>query len=135
MVALLVICIVGVVTAGDRFASIDNLLTILRLASIVGVVSIGMTFVIIGGGIDLSVGAIVALCSVWATTFATQTMAEDTHWLIMVFVALAVGAGLRARQRRAHRLRQGRPLHHDAGHAGRRPADWPRSSPSDAPRS
>ena len=52
-----------------------------------------MTFVIIGGGIDLSVGAIVALSSVWCTTVATQTMAEDTHWLVMVVVALAVGAG------------------------------------------
>jgi ribose transport system permease protein len=91
VVALLVICVVGVATGGDRFASIDNLVTILRLASIVGVVSIGMTFVIIGGGIDLSVGAIVALSSVWATTCATQTLAEDTHWVIMVFVALVVG--------------------------------------------
>ena len=69
------------------------MLTILRFASVIGVVSIGMTFVIIGGGIDLSVGAIVALASVWATTLATQTMAEDTHWLVMVFTALAVGAG------------------------------------------
>ena len=69
----------------------DITLTILRLAAVIGVVSIGMTFVIIGGGIDLSVGAIVALSSVWATTFATQTMAEDTHWIVMVFVALAVG--------------------------------------------
>ncbi|MCY7402796.1 MAG: ABC transporter permease [Nocardioides sp.] len=91
VLALLVICIVGVVTAGDRFASPDTALTILRLASVVGVVSIGMTFVIIGGGIDLSVGAILALSSVWATTFATQTMAADTHWLVMVLVALAVG--------------------------------------------
>ena len=91
VVALLVICFVGVATAGDRFASVDTMVTILRLASIVGVVSIGMTFVIISGGIDLSVGAIVALSSVWASTFATQTMAEDTHWSIMVFVALAVG--------------------------------------------
>ena len=91
VVALLVICVVGVATAGDRFASVNNALTILRFASIVGVVSIGMTFVIIGGGIDLSVGAILALASVWATTFATQTMAGDTHWLLMVVVALAVG--------------------------------------------
>ena len=91
VVALLVICLVGVFTAGDRFASIDNAVTILRFASIFGVVSIGMTFVIISGGIDLSVGAMVALASVWATTFATQTMAEDTHWMIMVFVALVVG--------------------------------------------
>ncbi|SDT39650.1 ABC transporter permease [Jiangella sp. DSM 45060] len=93
VIALLVLCAVGVATAGDRFASTDNMLTILRLASSIGVVAIGMTFVIIGGGIDLSVGAIVALSSVWATTLATQTMAEDTHWLIMVFVACAVGVG------------------------------------------
>ncbi|MDR7251431.1 ribose transport system permease protein [Nocardioides sp. BE266] len=91
VVALLIICAVGVVTAGDRFASIDNMVTIVRFASIVGVVSIGMTFVIISGGIDLSVGAMVALASVWASTFATQNMAEDTHWPIMVFAALAVG--------------------------------------------
>jgi ribose transport system permease protein len=93
VVALLLLCIVGAITAGDRFTSTANALTILRLAATIGVVSIGMTFVIIGGGIDLSVGAIVALSSVWCTTLATQTMAEDTHWVVMVGVALAVGAG------------------------------------------
>jgi ribose transport system permease protein len=93
VIALLVLIVVGVATAGDRFASVDNMLTILRLASVIGVVSIGMTFVIIGGGIDLSVGAIVALASVWATTLATQTMAQNSTWLVMVFTALAVGTG------------------------------------------
>jgi ribose transport system permease protein len=93
IVAFVILCIVGVITAGDRFADIDNVLTILRLASVIGVVSIGMTFVIIGGGIDLSVGAIVALSSVWASTLATQQMAEDFHWIVMVFTALVVGAG------------------------------------------
>ena len=92
VVALLLICIVGAVTAGDRFASTDNVLTILRLAAIVGVVSIGMTFVIIGGGIDLSVGAMVALSSVWCTTVATQNIARDVHWVWMVAVALLVGS-------------------------------------------
>lgn len=93
VVALLLLCIVGAVTAGDRFASADNAMTILRLAATLGVVSIGMTFVITGGGIDLSVGAILALSSVWCTTLATQQMANDTHWLVMVGAALAVGAG------------------------------------------
>ena len=74
------LCLVGVATAGEQFASIDNALTILRLASVIGVVSIGMTFVITGGGIDLSVGAIVALASVWATTLATQSLARGNHW-------------------------------------------------------
>jgi ribose transport system permease protein len=91
-IALLLICLVGAFTAGDRFVSTDNALTIMRLAAVVGVVSIGMTFVIIGGGIDLSVGAIVALSSVWCTTVATQTMSNDTHWLWMVAVALLVGS-------------------------------------------
>jgi ribose transport system permease protein len=93
VVALLLICLVGAISVGDRFASTDNALTILRLAATIGVVSVGMTFVIIGGGFDLSVGAIAALSSVWCTTLATQTMAEDTHWIVMVGVALLVGAG------------------------------------------
>ncbi|MGY1834480.1 ABC transporter permease [Blastococcus sp. SYSU DS0510] len=93
VVALALLCVVGAVTAPERFVDIDNVLTILRLAAVVGVVSIGMTFVIIGGGIDLSVGALVALSSVWATTLATQAMAEDFHWIVMVFTAIAVGAG------------------------------------------
>jgi ribose transport system permease protein len=83
--------VVGTATAGDRFADIDNVITILRLAAVIGVVSVGMTFVITGGGIDLSVGAILALASVWCTTLSTQTMAQDTHWIVMVGVALAVG--------------------------------------------
>ena len=91
VVALLLLLIVGIVTAGERFASADNVLTILRLAAVIGVVSVGMTFVITGGGIDLSVGAIVALSSVWATTVATQSFAEDVHWIVMVVTALLVG--------------------------------------------
>ncbi|SFC30232.1 ribose transport system permease protein [Nocardioides terrae] len=93
VVALVLLCLAGVITAGDRFATVDNMLTILRLASVVGVVSIGMTFVITGGGIDLSVGAILALSSVWCTTLATQRLAEDTHWMVIVTTALLVGAG------------------------------------------
>jgi len=93
VVALLIVCVVGAITAGDRFTSSDNALTILRYATTVGVVSIGMTFVIIGGGIDLSVGAILALASVWCTTLATQQSAQDSHWIVLVLVALAVGAG------------------------------------------
>lgn len=93
VLALVLLCGVGFVTAGDRFADLDNVLTILRLASVIGVVSIGMTFVITGGGIDLSVGALVALASVWSTTLATQTLAEDYHWILIVTTALMVGTG------------------------------------------
>jgi len=93
VIALVAICAFGVITAGERFASIDNVLTILRLAAVLGVISIGMTFVITGGGIDLSVGSVIGLASVWASTLATQTMAQNSHWIVMVGCALLVGLG------------------------------------------
>ena len=91
VIALVILGVVGAITAGDRFTSVDNLMTILRLASVIGVVAVGMTFVITGGGIDLSVGAVLALASVWATTTGTQAMADDIGWIAMVFAALFVG--------------------------------------------
>ena len=83
VIALVLLCIVGVVTAGDRFASTDNVLTILRLASVIGVVSIGMTFVITAGGIDLSVGAVVGLARCGRprrNPTAGQRRALDRSW-------------------------------------------------------
>jgi len=71
---------------GDRLWS--NELTILTLASSVGVVAIGMTFVIISGGIDLSVGALLALASVWSTTVATQQYGVG----VIILVSLLVGS-------------------------------------------
>jgi ribose transport system permease protein len=70
----------------------NNELTVLTLASSIGVIAIGMTFVIISGGIDLSVGALLALASVWSTTLSTQSYGAA----MMVFVALLVAtlAGL-----------------------------------------
>ncbi len=85
---LLILAVIGAVTS-DNFLTTDNLENILVSSSVIGVVTVGMTFVIIGGGIDLSVGAIVALASVWATTLATQAHGP---WM-MALCALLVGAG------------------------------------------
>ncbi len=75
LIAVLALAFVaGWATAPETFLDGANFLTILKSAAVIGVVSVGMTFVIIGGGIDLSVGAIVALSSVWATTVASQEM-------------------------------------------------------------
>ncbi|WP_235015121.1 ABC transporter permease [Microbacterium sp. SLBN-154] len=93
VLALLLLVVVGAVTAPDTFTSLDNMLTILRQASIIGVISIGMTLVIISGGIDLSVGAIMGLASVVATIAAVQDLADQLHWSVMIVIALAVGAG------------------------------------------
>ncbi|MEU8264583.1 ABC transporter permease, partial [Micromonospora sp. NPDC048999] len=91
---LLVLVVIGIVTRPDLYGDASwvwgNTLTILKLASVVGVVTVGMTFVIIGGGIDLSVGAIVAVAGVWSTTVATQSFGAAG----MIFTALTVGLGV-----------------------------------------
>ncbi|MCC2667696.1 MAG: transporter permease [Armatimonadetes bacterium] len=50
------------------FLGPENLLNVLRFASENGIIAIGMTLVILTGGIDLSVGAVLALCAVAAAT-------------------------------------------------------------------
>lgn len=86
---LAVLGIIGGLTA-DTFWTRSNILTILQQGSVIGVISVGMTFVIIGGGIDLSVGKMMALVSVWATTASTQSYGP----LVMVLCALLVGMGV-----------------------------------------
>ncbi|MEU9198628.1 ABC transporter permease [Streptomyces sp. NPDC048332] len=86
---LAALVIVGGITEPDAFLDTGNLQLILTQASVIGVVTVGMTFVIIGGGIDLSVGAMVALASVWATTLATQ----DFGFAGILFTAVLVGLG------------------------------------------
>ncbi|PXY21859.1 ABC transporter [Prauserella coralliicola] len=86
---LVLLCVIGLITRPETFLTQDNLSTMLRLAAAIGVVSVGMTFVIIAGGIDLSVGSIVALSSVWMTTLATQSYGP----VVMVLCALLVGLG------------------------------------------
>ena len=50
----------------DRFFTVDNLLNQGRLMAEVGLVAIAMTFVIVTGGIDLSVGSILGLTAILA---------------------------------------------------------------------
>ncbi|MFE0133753.1 ABC transporter permease [Streptomyces sp. NPDC059037] len=78
---------IGGITQPESFLDTDNVQLILTQASVIGVVTVGMTFVIISGGIDLSVGAIVALASVWATTVATQ----EYGFAGILFTAVLVG--------------------------------------------
>lgn len=94
VIALLLLIAVGAATGGERFLTVDNLLTILRYASIIGVVSVGVTFVITAGGIDLSVGSVMGLTTVVASLAVVQSAAAQSSWLLTVVVALAVGLGV-----------------------------------------
>jgi putative xylitol transport system permease protein len=93
--AFFVLCIVLSVVS-DYFLTVGNILNILRQASINGVLAIGMTFVILTRGIDLSVGSVAALSGIVATSFATRSAIAGVHGapypaLLAILAGLAVG--------------------------------------------
>jgi ribose/xylose/arabinose/galactoside ABC-type transport system permease subunit len=90
VVALVVLLIVSTIVS-DRFLTPPNLLNVMRQISIVGILAIGMTFVILTAGIDLSVGSMLAVVAV--TTAGTL---ESYGTLPAVGNALMVGAMLGA---------------------------------------
>jgi ribose/xylose/arabinose/galactoside ABC-type transport system permease subunit len=71
LVMLVVVCIAGFVRY-EAFLTPENLLNVLRQNSVVGLVALGMTFVILTGGIDLSVGALLAVAGVIAANLADR---------------------------------------------------------------
>ncbi|WP_290778981.1 ribose ABC transporter permease [Exiguobacterium sp. UBA5002] len=70
------------------FLTLNNLFNILRQVSINALIAFGMTFVILTGGIDLSVGSILALSS----AFVAGLMTDGTSALIAILAGLIVGA-------------------------------------------
>jgi ribose transport system permease protein len=70
----------------ERFLTEENLTNVLRQNSMLGLVALGMTFVILTGGIDLSVGSLVAVAGVVAASLAGRGL----------LVALAAGVAFAA---------------------------------------
>lgn len=69
LVALAAVCIFATIRY-EAFPTSENLLNVLRQNSMLGLVALGMTFVILTGGIDLSVGSLVAVAGVIAADLA-----------------------------------------------------------------
>ncbi len=83
--------------ATPNFIRSRNLLNVLRQISINGLLSLGMTFVILTGGIDLSVGSVLAFAGVIAASMASQTMGGVVYPLpIIIITTLLAGALLGA---------------------------------------
>jgi len=92
--ALLVVFVVAVIVSPTRngdnlFLSGSNLANIVRATSEIGIIAVGMTFVILLGGIDLSVGAVLGLGAVGTATL----MVEQGYGILpTVLIVLAIGA-------------------------------------------
>jgi len=72
----------------DKFLSFNNITNLLRQTAIIGVMAVGMTFVIISGGIDLSVGSVLAFSSI----MASQLMVAGFPVIIAIILAVLAGS-------------------------------------------
>ncbi|TFG62686.1 MAG: ribose ABC transporter permease [Spirochaetales bacterium] len=88
VIAFIIICAILTILS-PVFLSITNILNIVRQSSIFGIMAIGMTFIILTGGIDLSVGSILAI----AGAVAAGMLKSGVGMLPVVLVALLIGIG------------------------------------------
>ncbi|HZZ14037.1 MAG TPA: ABC transporter permease [Paraburkholderia sp.] len=98
LVGLIALCIVGTLLNRD-FATVDNMMNVLTRTSFIGIIAVGMTFVIISGGIDLSVGSMAALIAgsmIWlmnglAAGVGGHTLAPLVILMLGIVFALVLG--------------------------------------------
>ncbi len=91
-IALLVL-FVSLSIASSSFLTVTNIFNILKQNSVYGILAVGMTFVIVTGGIDLSVGAIVAMSACFAASLAQDGTTTPIFAAILVGVLIGMGCG------------------------------------------
>lgn len=91
-IALIVVLLVVTGLIAPQFFEGQNLLNVARNTAVTGVVAIGMTFVILTGGIDLSVGAILALVNVLFAMLLASNVPVPLAILAALLIGLALGA-------------------------------------------
>jgi ribose transport system permease protein len=99
VVGLLAVVVLAIVASphaprgGLVFLQSGNITDILRQVSEIGIISLGMTFVILTGGIDLSVGTVLAFASSVATLVLTRGLFPSQFVALAVALAAALAAG------------------------------------------
>ncbi|MDR1612360.1 MAG: ABC transporter permease [Planctomycetota bacterium] len=96
-IALIIICF-ALSLATPYFMRERNLINVLRQVSVNGLLSIGMTFVILTGGIDLSVGSMLAFGGVVTASFVSNAFKDipSINPFLAIFLGLAAGTLLGA---------------------------------------
>jgi ABC-type sugar transport system ATPase subunit/ribose/xylose/arabinose/galactoside ABC-type transport system permease subunit len=90
VVFLTLLCLVGIgIFTSESFLNRYNLTSIMRDAAALGIVSMGQAVVMIGGGLDISVGSIVSL-----TTILAALLINGSDAMIFMAVIVCLGAGM-----------------------------------------
>lgn len=90
IIGFMILCII-ISIASPAFLSKRNILNLLRQSSIIGIISAGMTFVIISGNFDISVGAVAALSGAITMKLATLGIPLVISMLIALVFCSAIG--------------------------------------------
>ena len=85
IITLAVLVIIGALLS-DSFLTLNNILNMLQYSTELGLIALGMTFVILTGGIDLSVGSIVSITAVMTASF------QSIGVIPILFLAVILGA-------------------------------------------
>jgi len=88
---ILLVALVGLGLMNDRFLTLDNLLNQGRLMTEIGLIALPMTFVIITGGIDLSVGAVAGFVSMMVALLLTHDLGFASTIAGAVAISLGIG--------------------------------------------
>src|SRR5689334_16281050 len=89
-IVVLAVLISPTASDGSRiFLQAGNLTDILRQISLIGIIALAMTFVILTGGIDLSVGSILALSTTVAAMTLTRAAPHGSHTVQIVRAMLS----------------------------------------------
>src|SRR4030095_14333432 len=95
VIGLVLLCVAGTLLNRD-FATFDNGMNVLTRTAFIGIIAVGMCFVIISGGIDLSVGSMAALiagCVILVMNKAAGTIASPALVVMLgMLLALVLGA-------------------------------------------
>src|SRR5512144_726557 len=89
LVIALVAIFVALSIAKPNFLTIGNLINLVRQISLNGILAVGVTYVLLTGGVDLSLGSVVALAGVVAASFA-----HPGDWPVMVPIAAGILSGM-----------------------------------------
>ncbi len=91
LIGLLLVISAALSLATPTFLTLDNIMTLLQEASLTGIIAIGFTLVLITAGIDMSIGAVVAITSMVCINFISYTQLPA---YIYIPVALAGGCAI-----------------------------------------
>lgn len=83
--------IVGFALVSDRFLTADNIMTVVRQAAIVGTIAVGVTLVVIGGNLDLSVGSMLSFATVLVVDLHDK-IGPGPAIVVMFLGVLVIGA-------------------------------------------